>query len=1018
MRPNKLIIQAFGPFSETEQIDFDQLGNNPLFLINGPTGAGKSSILDAICFALYGQTTGKEREATQMRCDHAKGDLLTEITLEFTLGEQTYRIRRSPTQERPKSRGDGTTTHQTEAQLWEIKPDGEALLVPKKAQEATRIIEELTGLNVEQFRQVMVLPQGKFREFLMADSSQRESIFSKLFQTQIYKRLEDALKDRASTIRRDVEKLQNQIKGILQGADLHTEHEVEEQLAALLPQLEIATSQKQQASDALANAEKSLEAGTLLDKAFRAMAETQRSLQQLNAQQPAIDAKKTALSRAQTAQKISHLRETLAKVSQAGQQLEQEITASEQTLSQQQQHQALAEATLTKASTALQPIDEMKAEVAELRKLTPKIEQLAEATAHTRLTHKQCEVARTALSNSQTQLNTLIEQITKAETRGFEIKNALIPLPDKQVELENLLLLGKQRAKLDELLQQQQALTQQHASRLKTLEQATAAVTNQELEVKRKELAWHSNQAALLAAELKTGEPCPVCGSSDHPAPALPPSNQNPITKQAIEEARSQLAMLQQQQTQASNQLTQTDTQLQSTEKALIEQRHELGEHQYHSTDQLREDWRQLDAKVKHLQALQTEQRKLDADCSQLSEQCAKVEKQREAARVAQQQAEQDYSLAAQAERHIEQALPEQYRQPGALNHLINELDTQIKTLTEAHEQALASFNKASQNVTQIAAKLEQQSKQRHALIQECTEAQHRWRSGLEVSAFNDEADFLSAQLSELEQQQLQDELQHYTEQLSGCKATLQQQQKQLADQQPPDLEKLQADRGQLKTAAEQVFQTWKGIDNRHLQLMDVQRKLETAHQSNQALEAEYKIYGTLSDVASGQTGNKISLQRFVLSVLLDDVLIEASHRLHVMSKGRYLLVRKEDRAKGNKASGLELEVEDAYTGKTRSVATLSGGESFMAALSLALGLSDVVQAYAGGIKLDTLFIDEGFGSLDQESLDLAIKTLIDLQSSGRMIGIISHVSELREQMALRIDVQSSATGSTVAVGG
>jgi len=173
-------------------------------------------------------------------------------------------------------------------------------------------------------------------------------------------------------------------------------------------------------------------------------------------------------------------------------------------------------------------------------------------------------------------------------------------------------------------------------------------------------------------------------------------------------------------------------------------------------------------------------------------------------------------------------------------------------------------------------------------------------------------------------------------------------------------------------------------------------------------------VYGTLSDIASGKTANNVSLQRFVLSVLLDDVLIQATQRLSLMSRGRYLLLRKDQPGKGRGAFGLDLDVEDAYTGKSRSVATLSGGESFMAALALALGLSDVVQAYAGGIKLDMLFIDEGFGSLDQESLELAIRTLMDLQASGRMIGIISHVSELKEQMALRLDVESSYTGSQV----
>ncbi|NGO89290.1 MAG: SMC family ATPase, partial [Halomonas sp.] len=174
----------------------------------------------------------------------------------------------------------------------------------------------------------------------------------------------------------------------------------------------------------------------------------------------------------------------------------------------------------------------------------------------------------------------------------------------------------------------------------------------------------------------------------------------------------------------------------------------------------------------------------------------------------------------------------------------------------------------------------------------------------------------------------------------------------------------------------------------------------------------------TLSEVANGRTGNRISLQRFVLGVLLDDVLIQASARLVRMSRGRYQLVRREDPSKGNKASGLELDVADTYTGKNRPVATLSGGESFMAALALALGLSDVVQAYAGGIQLDTLFIDEGFGSLDQDALDQAIAMLSELQMSGRMIGIISHVSELKEQMPIRIDVLPSRQGSTVVVKG
>jgi exonuclease SbcC len=196
--------------------------------------------------------------------------------------------------------------------------------------------------------------------------------------------------------------------------------------------------------------------------------------------------------------------------------------------------------------------------------------------------------------------------------------------------------------------------------------------------------------------------------------------------------------------------------------------------------------------------------------------------------------------------------------------------------------------------------------------------------------------------------------------------------------------------------------------------------KVKTEYQSTSAaaatLEAEYAVVGTLADVANGQTGNKISLQRFVLGVLLDDVLIQATQRLRSMSAGRYQLVRKGEKAKSGGASGLDLMVYDDHSGTERSVATLSGGESFLAALSLALGLSDVVQSYAGGIRLDTLFIDEGFGSLDPESLELAIRTLIDLQQAGRMVGVISHVAEMKEQMELRVDIEKGLKGSHLRV--
>lgn len=1018
MRPHKLIIQAFGPFAKQHTIDFTRLGDNPLFLINGPTGAGKSSILDAICFALYGQTTGKERDPSHMRCDHAAADVLTEVSLDFSLGEDHYRVRRAPTQERPKSRGEGTTIQQTEAQVWQLKPEGDLLLVPQKAQEASQTIEQLTGLNVEQFRQVMVLPQGKFRDFLMADSSQREAIFSKLFQTQIYKRIEDTLKSKAATIRKDVENLQNQIKGILQGADLNTEADAQEQLTTLSPQLDEAIKHRDQTASELAQADKALESAQLLTKAFTALEASQQSLDKLLAQKTSIETKKQGLNRAQAAQKIAHIKTAFEKAKQTNDQLDKTIQLTAQ--QQKQRFDALEQAkkTFEQAEKDKQPLDKLKQQLADCRQLEPKINQLAEAIKRSQSAQAILDKARSTFDQLQGQQKQLINQISNTEQRLSTLKTSTVSLADKQRQLDNLKRLGQQRANLDKRLEEQKTLQQEKLKREHTLNQRQSTLDSQGLHVKQLELAWHSGQAAILAAELKQGEPCPVCGSQTHPSPANVGDHSNAVTKQNIEAARVIHTDCQQQLSAAQNNVTQIATQLHSVEALIVEQQHELGEHQYKPTQQLRDEWRKLNEVVEALLALQKEQTQLDTELQTLSHQRSQLEQSCEDARLHWQKAQEEQTIAAQQRLHIEQTLPEEYRIAGALTRHIQQLEERINTLTQRYDQALNTLNSSRDRVTQIQAKSEQLQLQKTTAEQTVTDTQQQWTSALSANAFNDDNDFIAAQKSETEQQQLTQDIDQYNHQLSGCKATIEQQTQQLAQQQRPNLEALEAEKNQRKVTADHALNSWKTIDNRHQQLTDVLKKLDQAHQSNHALESEYKVYGTLSDVANGQTGDKISLQRFVLSVLLDDVLIEASHRLNHMSKGRYLLLRKEDRAKGNKASGLELEVEDAYTGKTRSVATLSGGESFMAALSLALGLSDVVQAYAGGIKLETLFIDEGFGSLDQESLDLAIKTLIDLQSSGRMIGIISHVSELREQMALRVDVHSSASGSHITLNG
>ncbi|HEC04716.1 MAG TPA: SMC family ATPase, partial [Thiothrix sp.] len=305
MRPIKLSMTAFGPFVDTQTIDFEALGEKPLFLINGATGSGKTTILDGICFALYGQTTGKEREAGQMRCDYADDKKLTAVEFEFELADTCYRIKRIPEQQRAKAKGEGTTRQAAEAQLYRLDGDDEILLVARKVSDATKEIENLTGLQVDQFRQVMVLPQGQFRRLLMADSKDRESIFSQLFETHIYKRIEDKLKAQAKKVYIEVAKLRDNQQGVLDSAGVESVDQLMQMINTLKPECKQAAQQAEAHDKQYVALLKGFEKATALATEFDQLQKQQHQLELLEQQKEAIQGNKDQLSKAELALKIS-----------------------------------------------------------------------------------------------------------------------------------------------------------------------------------------------------------------------------------------------------------------------------------------------------------------------------------------------------------------------------------------------------------------------------------------------------------------------------------------------------------------------------------------------------------------------------------------------------------------------------------------------------------------------------------------------------------------------------------------
>ena len=1015
MKPLKLTIQAFGPFAEKEDVDFSKLGSNPLFLINGPTGAGKSTILDAICFALYGQTTGAERDGSQMRCDHAELSVLTEVSLEFALGDKVFRVRRVPKQERAKTHGDGATLQVAEAQFWELDDTEEGqLIVSKSVTDANAEIKNRIGLGVEQFRQVMVLPQGKFRELLLADSKDREKIFSQLFETHIYQDIENSLKEKSSGIKQNCDYHLSEIKGILQAVNVNTEPEIDQELGVLQVTEKEEKAKLNAAKEIQKMAQKEKDLALGINEQFNNLRQKEEEFEKKVSEGESIEKKQNQIKWAESAKTIFHL------YSEHTKEQAQLLNTQEQYDKSEEQHH-IAENNYTEAlrnfeseETSKKRIDSLKEQRIELQGYEGLVSDWAEKNSKLNA----CETVRNTsqynFDQKKQAIDILEKKLSSNEIKVTNLSKSLEQQGQAQVSRERLqgkLSARKELEESREELKKATKLREQQAQQLGMNKIAFDAAKVSMIEI---ELAWHTGQAALLASELQDGKPCPVCGSEKHPELARESANQALVSKVEVDEFRMQEAAARKAVNDANTKLAETTMKMDALNDTIKKHEANLKEYAALALEEMESQLSTLKKTVKVFEKQQEEKRLLDEGITEI-----KRSQQKDAETLDELESDAKEKTRAAIEvkavcEQLEKQVPNLYRKEGALEKTLQKLDDEIKNLNKKRETAEAALKNAKTAVDGNSAGLEVHRSQVSAQEAKAKKAMESWNEALSSSIFDAEKDFCSARLEEQSYAKLVDDVKLYHQQLNSQKGAITALRAELENKQPADLAAID----RLLLGKSETYKTcdnaWRATESRINNLSDTREKLTRANEKNAELEKQYAIFGTLDEVASGKNGNKISLQRFVLSVLLDDVLIEASQRLQLMSKGRYQLIRKEARSKGNKASGLELEVEDANTGKPRSVATLSGGESFMAALSLALGLSDVVQSYAGGIKLDTLFIDEGFGSLDEESLDAAISVLIDLQASGRMIGIISHVTELKEQMALRLDVTSGHSGSSI----
>ena len=1014
MKPIKLTVQAFGPYAGEQIFDFRKLGDRSLFLITGPTGSGKTSVLDAMCFALYGETSGAERTAAQMRSHHSNPATPTELTFDFGLGGKSYRVQRRPQQDRPKKRGGGTVPEAARATLWDrtglANDVDEGQVLTTRAGEVDERIRGLLGLTSQQFRQVILLPQGQFRDLLMADSAGRETILETLFHTEFYRLVEESLKGERKQLEGELENLKTGRNTVLQLAQAATEAELAERLTALQGRLsevegslDAVAKAKAAASDAFSSGQRAV---GILDE----FVGSRKNLETIGDQEPQIKQKQTARDLARRAAELRDVESQRRQ--QAGDMAVTSKSVQDAELRRTEARAAAdgSKAVFTREQARQGRLEELRREQDRLNGLTVRVTRLAEARGQLAAAQKASQETgqrQDKAAGNVAELKATLDSVNSDLTAIEKLAAQLDGLRLQLSQVKNDLDAGKRLAQLDAEITQMKAKHEKvgkHAERIQA-DLATAVQKVREIERRREEGA-----AGLLARTLQAGKPCPVCGSTEHPAPVKAGAEIPDIEQ--LQTQRDLLDQLENKRKNADRAVADLDKELASSEREADTVRQQLGKPAEYGQPEL-----EVRLAAISRQVIQAE--KASAAVASLREQAGNLAVKLTAA---QQELE---GLQAQAQLHAAEArscaarvaereaeVPAELADPVSLKRAIvvaaeeaEEIDRSFKLAQVAVANAENGLVASETSVQHATAELQRAREKDRKVSAVFTER-------LAAAGFASETEFAAARKTDEEIAVLDGEIQKFQRKLAAAKDRLARAVAAAGSLQQPDLPALKAEVDRREQAWKAALTEQAKLSEQRDQMKKHREQLLKDAQAIEACESRYKIVGRLAEVANGTNEQRITLQRFVLASLLDDVLLAATERLRIMSKGRYRLQRQMSPGDKRYAGGLDLEVCDEYTGTSRPASTLSGGESFLAALSLALGLADAVVSYSGGTYLDAIFIDEGFGSLDGEALDWAMRALVDLQKTGRLVGIISHVPELKEQIDARLEVTAGKSGS------
>jgi len=1014
-------MTAFGPYKGTETINFTELEEINLFVISGNTGAGKTTIFDGIAFALYGSASGSDREdAKTLRSDFADDNVHTSVELEFSLKGRTYRILRQLGHVKK-----GNKSKTGERYEFFEKIDGkEVPCVDRQiVSEIDKKVEAIIGLTQDQFKQIVMLPQGEFRKLLTSQTENKEAILRRLFKTENYKQVNERLRNKKAFIEQDFEQLKKMrdyyignVSSVLPKredsilSEVFTAENYNVNQIVLGLEAEVDFYRKEinaneqdynEAYKAHDQEQTAFHRASYLNERFKELDQKEKQLQELNQRASANAEKEKKLEIAERASTIEVYEKQAVdwqKEEKAKEKILEKVEAAKkQALANLKQ----AEVTFRQEDNKRELREETRKKLDRLNEHLPIVKDAANRQLHLVQLAEKGKEAQLKLEKIKSQLDDKNKTAETYKLQMDQLDQNVSLLRDKEKQLNEMRDQAKVLKVFIDLKEQQNVLSKDFSIKEKEYLQTKNAYQNMER-------AWLSNQAVILANHLHSGEACPVCGSVEHPNKAT--TKEELITKEELEAFKKVLD-------DKDEAYRNTTAALRANTSQLEEKQKEIAIYSIPIKDtsdvfnQLVEKGKQAAKEVKMIEKQSEQLKQLKAAYENVLTEI----KQLELLRQKQDKFYQDHRATYKADKAVYEErlrdIPEEIRDLSQLEKKISDTRALNLKLEKDWEDAQALLEKAKVEQTKAVAEAVSAENQLNETKEKRLEADNKFQALLKKAGFESLDAYNRAKMSSEDRKSWKEEITQFNQSLASLNQHVTELKASLKDKTRVDLNILQEKLDKLKAAYESALHRLNQSKENYQKATELKINIINAESKVNEREGELATITDLYDVVRGQNSKKISFERYLQIEYLEQIIEAANGRLRRLSNGQYYLTRSDRQETHGRQSGLALDVYDSYTGQTRDVKSLSGGEKFNASLSLALGMSDVIQSFQGNISIDTMFIDEGFGSLDEESLTKAIDALIDLGQSGRMIGVISHVQELKNMFPAMLEVKKTKEG-------